>query len=188
MNEQRIEPTILILDAIGLDRSDAKITLDLIERLTEQGNDPQTFSDKEFQTLIRNCTHAIVLHFTKTVEKPTKERHNLKTLIDRDCRDEDKAALKVKFNKIWRDPVYSKISEYRNNIIAHRGKQFGSYEAVKQEFTECRDYLIQNTKRVGKLIDRIFDLQVKIKNSRNKKRGLPSDSSSDSFVIAIRVP
>ena len=187
MNEQRIESALLIDDAIGLDRSDAKITLDLIERLTEQINHPQTlaFSDNELQTLIRNCTHAIVLHFTKTVEKPTKERYNLKTLIERECHDEEKAALRVKFNKICRDPVYLKISEYRNNIIAHRGKLFGSYEAVKQEFTECRDYLIQNKKRVEELIDRIFNLQVKIKNSRNKKRGFPSDSSSDSFTIRL---
>ena len=32
-----------------------------------------------------------------------------------------------------------------------------------------------------------MNLQMEIKNSRNKKRGLPSDNSSDNFTIAIKV-
>ena len=194
MSEQRIEPAILINDAIALDRSDAQITLDLIERLTEQGNDPQTFSDEEFQTLIRNCIHAIVLHFTKTIEEPKGttirgekiQTYNLESLIKNECLAEEQDLLRTEVCSIRGDHIYREILEYRIKIIAHRNIRSGSYQEIEQEFIECRNFLIQNKKRIGKLIERIFDLQVKIKNSRNKKRGLPSDSWSDSFQIIVR--
>ena len=185
MSEQRIPPQIRISNAIDQDISDTKITLNLIERLTEQSNHPKTlaFSSEELQTLIRNCTHAIILHLTKTIEKPIDktingekvQTYNLESLIKDECPAEDQDKLKQEFCYIRSDHIYQKLVRYRHNIIAHRNMKYSSYQAIEQEFVKCKDYLLENKKHIEKLIDKIHSLQMDIKNSRNKKRRLPTD-------------
>ena len=53
MNEQRVEPQVRLVNAIDRDLIDAKINLNLIERLTEQNDHPQTraFNDEELQAI-----------------------------------------------------------------------------------------------------------------------------------------
>ena len=189
MNEQRIPASIRINNAIDLDAMDAKTTLNLIERFTELSNHPETFafSDKELQTVIRNCVHAIILNLTKTIEKPREGTYNLQSLIHHICSDEDQDMLKKELHEIRGNKIYGKLVEYRNKIVAHRNMEYGNYQVIEQEFTECGDYLIQNKKRIEKLIGKIYDLQMKIKRSRDKKLGLPTDSGSDFFIFEVIV-
>ena len=57
MKEQRMEPQVRLVNAIDRDLIDAKINLNLIERLIEQNDRPQTraFNDEELQAIIRSC-------------------------------------------------------------------------------------------------------------------------------------
>ena len=171
MNEQQMETQVRILNGIDRDLMDAKITLNLIEKLTEQANHPHThaFNDEELQTLIRNCTHAIILNLTKTIEKPRDESYNLQSLIESVCHEDDLEELKEKFYKIRGNNIYAKLHKYRLTIIAHRNIEYKDYHAIEDEFTECRDYLLRNKRNIENLIDQIDDLQMKIKNSRTKK-------------------
>ena len=163
MNEQQIQPGLRINNAIDRDVMDAKITLNLIEKLTEQSNHPQTlvFSDEELQTLIRNCVHAIILNFTKTIEEPrTKtvdgekiQTYNLESLIERECHAENRELLKGEVCKIRGDRVYGKLVEYRLKIIAHRNIRGGGYRKIEQEFAECKDYLLKYKGHIEKLIE-----------------------------------
>ena len=133
MSEQRREAQIRLNDAIDQDLTDAKTTLNLLERLTQQNDHPQDslFSSKELETLIRNCVHALILHLTKTMEKPTrnpnpkKEKYNLESLINHVCHDDDKTMLRSECHKIQGNKVYGKLVEYRHNIIAHRNIEYG---------------------------------------------------------------
>lgn len=175
MNEQRTGPQVRIADANDRDLRDAKTSLSLIKRLTEQSHLSQNFhfNAEELQTLIRNCTHAIILNLTKTIEKPNERvkegAYNLESLIDYVCHDEDKDTLKQECHKIRGDKIYSKLVEYRLKIIAHRNIRYSGYQAMEQEFTECKDYLLQNKGHIEKLVEKINALQMKIKRSRTKK-------------------
>ena len=179
MNEQPTKPQLRLRNAIDQDLMDAKITLNLIEKLTEQINDPQidTFDDEELQTLIRNCTHAVILNLTKTLERPRDETYNLQSLIDRVCHEDDLEVLKAKCYKIRGDKIYGKLVGYRHTIIAHRNMEYKSYRVIEQEFAECRDYLLKNREHIEKLVEKIEDLQMDIKRSQRKKHGLPDDGS-----------
>ena len=171
MNEQQKETQVRILNGIDRDLIDAKITLNLIEKLTEQGNHPHThtFNDEELQTLIRNCTHAIILNLTKTIEKPRGESYNLQSLIESVCHEDDLEELKEKFYKIHGNNIYAKLHRYRLTIIAHRNIEYKDFHAIEDEFTECRDYLLRNKRNIENLIAQIDNLQMKIKKSRTKK-------------------
>ena len=52
MNDQRRVTQVLVVDAIDLDLRDAKVTISLIERLTEQNNHPETCL-----LTTKNCRH-----------------------------------------------------------------------------------------------------------------------------------
>ena len=196
MNKKRVKSQTRVCDAIDRDLMDAKITLDLIGRLTEQNSHPQTcpFSNEELQTLIRNCTHATVLHLTKAVEKPRvnlkvsakTETYNLEFLIDSVCHDEDKDTLKKECYKIRGNKVYSELIKYRHNIIAHRNLEYRNYQAMEREFAECRDYLVKKKGQIKNLIEKINCLQINIKISQYKKLGFPDDGSSISLVIVSK--
>ena len=193
MSEQRIEPKLRLNDAIDQDLTDAKITLNLLERLTQQNDHPQDslFSSKELETLIRNCVHALILHLTKTIEEPPrnpeknpkKETYNLESLINHMCHDDDKTMLRGECHKIRGNRVYGKLVEYRHNIIAHRNIEYRSSQAIAKEFAECKDYLLRNKERIEKLVDKINELQMNIASSRNKKRGLPSNVAIFEVII-----
>ena len=184
MNEQRRETQVRLVNAIDRDLMDAKITLSLIERLTKQNDHPQTFTfnDEELKTLIRNCTYAVVLNLTKTLERPGDETYNLQSLIEQVCREEDLEVLKEKCCRIRGDKIYSKLVEYRHTIIAHRNMEYKDYHAIEEEFTECRDYLLKNKEHIEKLIDKIDSLQMEIKRSRTKKE-FNYDGGADIFEI-----
>ena len=192
MKAQRIPPRIRIHDAIDQDLKDAKITLNLLEKLTEQEKDPQTciFSKEELETLIRNCVHAIVLNFTKTIEIPKRqfenETYNLESLIDSICQDDDKDSLKEDLREIRGNRIYGKLVEYRLNIIAHRNIEYRNYQAIEWKFKECQDYLLQKKKDIEKLIGKMGLLQMDIESSYNRKHGIPEGSAS--FQIQIIVP
>ena len=196
MNKKRVKPQTRVCDAIDRDLMDAKITLDLIGRFTEQVSHPQTcpFSNEELQTLIRNCTHAIVLNLTKAVEKPQvnhkvspkKETYNLEFLIDHVCHDEDKDTLKKECHKIRGNRVYCELVKYRHNIIAHKNLEYANYQAMELEFSECRDYLLKKKGQIKKLIEKINCLQMNIKISQYKELGLPNDGSSISIIIVSK--
>lgn len=195
MSEQRVPARIRIHDSIDQDVMDAKMNLNLIEKLAEQEKHPQTciFSEKERETLMRNCVHTITLNLTKTIEKPTIyeekiQTFNLESLIDSVCHDEDKKSLREELCKMRGNKIYGKLVEYRHKIIAHRNIEYASQQAIKQVFQECKDYLLKNRGGIEKLVNRIGSLQMDIKDSRDKKRGLPSNSSSDSFAFTIVVP
>ena len=180
MSEQRIQPNLRINNAIDQDLMDAKMNLNLIEKLVEQEKHPQTciFSTKEQETLMRNCVHTITLNLTKTIEKPTIHEEkiqtfNLESLIDSVCHDEDKKSLREELCKMRGNRIYGKLVEYRHKIIAHRNIEYASQQAIKQVFEECKDYLLKHKGQIEKLIDKINDLQMNIKDSRLKKRGLP---------------
>ena len=179
MGKQRTKPQLRLRNAIDQDLIDAKITLNLIEKLTKQINDRQTgvFGNAELQTLIRNCTHAVILNLTKTLERPGDKTYNLQSLIDRVCHEDDLALLKEECHKIRGDKIYSKLVDYRHTIIAHRNMEYKSYRVIEQEFAECRDYLLKNREHIEKFVKKIEDLQMDIKRSRHKKRGLPDDGS-----------
>ena len=184
MNEQQRETQVRLLNAIDRDLIDAKITLDLIEKLTEQSNNSHTciFSDEELQTLIRNCTHAIILNLTKTIERPGAETYNLQSLIAQVCHEDDLEVLKVECEKIRGDKIYGKLVKYRHTIIAHRNVEYKDYIVIEEEFAECRDYLLENKGHIEKLIAQIDDLQMKIKRSRTKKE-FNYDGGADIFKI-----
>ena len=184
MNEQRMETQVRLLNAIDRDLIDAKITLNIIEKLTEQNNHPQTrtFNDDELQTLIRNCTHAVILNLTKTLEKPGGKTYNLQSLIEQVCHEDDREVLKEECCKIRGDKIYSKLVEYRHTIIAHRNMEYKDFHAIEDEFTECRDYLLKNNGHIEKLADQIDDLQMEIKRSRTKKE-FNYDGGADIFKI-----
>ena len=179
MKEQRRNVEFRLRNGIDMDLIDAKITLNLIEKLTKQIHDRQTgnFGDEELQTLIRNCTHAVILNLTKTLERPGDETYNLQSLIDRVCHEDDLEVLKAKCYKIRGDKIYGKLVDYRHTIIAHRNMEYKSYRVIEQEFAECRDYLLKNREHIEKFVRKIEDLQMDIKRSRHKKRGLPDDGS-----------
>lgn len=189
MSEQRRKTRIRSIDAIDQDLKDAKTTLNLLERLTEENNNPQTgtFSENESPTLIRNCTHAIILHLTKTLEEPPKnpkkETYNLESLINHLCHDDDKTTLRAECHRIRGNKVYGKLVEYRHNIIAHRNIEYGGFQAIEKAFVECKDYLLRNKKRIGELVDKINMLQMDIASSRNKKLGLPSNVSVVKIIV-----
>ena len=184
MNEQRNETQVRLLNAIDRDLIDANITLNLIERLTEQNDHPQTraFSDEELKTLTRNCTHAIILNLTKTLEKPGDQTYNLESLINHVCHDDDKATLRDECHKIRGNKVSGKLVEYRHKIIAHRNIEYKDYYVIEDEFIECRDYLLRNKGKIEKLIGQIDDLQMKIKKSRTKKE-FHYDGGAEIFKI-----
>ena len=184
MNEQRNETQIRLLNAIDRDLIDANITLNLIEKLTEQNDHPQTraFSDEELKTLTRNCTHAIILNLTKTLEKPGDQTYNLESLINHVCHDDDKATLRDECHKIRGNKVSGKLVEYRHKIIAHRNIEYKDYYVIEDEFIECRDYLLRNKGKIEKLIGQIDDLQMKIKKSRTKKE-FHYDGGAEIFKI-----
>ena len=184
MNEQQTETQVRLLNAIDRDLIDAKITLNLIEKLIEQGNHPHThaFTDEELQTLIRNCTHSIILNLTKTIERPRSQSYNLESLIDSVCHEDDLVVLKEKCHNIRGEKIYSKLVEYRIKIIAHRNMEYKDYHTIEDEFTECRDYLLNNRERIERLVDEINDLQMKIKKSRTKKE-FGYDSGAEIFKI-----
>ena len=179
MNEQRTKPQLRLRNAIDQDLMDAKITLNLIEKLTEQISDRQidTFDDEELQTLIRNCTHAVILNLTKTLERPGDKTYNLQSLIELVCHEDDLDVLKAECCKIRGDKIYGRLVGYRHTIIAHRNMEYKSYSVIEQEFAECRDYLLKNREHIEKFVKKIEDLQMKIKRSRHKKRGFPDDGS-----------
>lgn len=153
MNEQRNETQVRLLNAIDRDLIDANITLNLIEKLTEQNDHPQTraFSDEELKTLTRNCTHAIILNLTKTLEKPGDQTYNLESLINHVCHDDDKATLRDECHKIRGNKVSGKLVEYRHKIIAHRNIEYKDYYVIEDEFIECRYYLLRNKGKIEKL-------------------------------------
>ena len=184
MNEQRTKPQLRLRNAIDQDLMDAKITLNLIEKLTEQISDRQidTFDDEELQTLIRNCTHAVILNLTKTLERPGDKTYNLQSLIELVCHEDDLDVLKAECCKIRGDKIYGKLVEYRHTIIAHRNVEYRDYLVIEEEFTECRDYLLENKGYIKQLIDKIDDLQMKIKSSRIKKLGF-IDYGAEIFEI-----
>ena len=184
MNEQRNETQVRLLNAIDRDLIDANITLNLIEKLTEQNDHPQTraFSDEELKTLTRNCTHAIILNLTKTLEKPGDQTYNLESLINHVCHDDDKATLRDECHKIRGNKVSGKLVEYRHKIIAHRNIEYKDYYVIEDEFIECRDYLLRNKGKIEKLIGQIDDLQMKIKKSRTKKE-FHYDGGAEIFKI-----
>ena len=138
------------------------------------------------QTLIRNCTHAIILNLTKTLERPKGETYNLESLIDHVCHDEDKDMLKEECHKIRGNRIYSELVKYRHSIIAHRNMEYKDYRVVEQEFVECKDYLLNNKERIENLMEKINSLQMTIKRSRNKKLGLHDDGGSEVLKIEIR--
>ncbi|MCY4554151.1 MAG: hypothetical protein OXC79_10800 [Candidatus Poribacteria bacterium] len=194
MNNQRRNPQVRILDAIDQDLMDGKISLNLIEKLTQQNAQPSTgaFNNEELQILIRNCTHAVILNLTKTLEKPKektkvspkKETYNLESLIDSVCHDEDKDTLKKECHKIRGNKVYCELVKYRNKIIAHRNIEYRTYHAIAQEFAECTDYLLKKKESIEKLLQKINDLQMNIKSSRIKKLGFP-DNGAEIFMIDV---
>ena len=190
MNEQRVEPQVRLVNAIDRDLIDAKINLNLIERLTEQNDHPQTraFNDEELQAIIRSCTYAVVLNLTKTLEKPNenpeRETYNLQSLIEQVCHEDDLEVLKAECGKIRGDARYRELVKYRHNIIAHRNIEYKDYLAIEDKFTECRDYLLENKGHIGTLVDQINDLQMKIKTSRIKKLGF-IDNGAEIFAIEI---
>lgn len=188
MNEQQIPPQMRIWNAIDQDLRDAKITLSLIEKLTDQNNRTQTclFNNEELETLIRNCIHSIILNLTKTIEKPKSETHNLESRINNICHDEDQDLLKKEVHKIRGDKIYGKLVEYRHKIIAHRNIEYKSYQAIEQEFTACKDYLRENKEHIEKLIEDIISLLMNIKISRDKKLGRPDNTASDFFIIRVK--
>ena len=179
MNEQKRNVELRLRNGIDIDLIDAKITLNLIEKLTEQINDRQTgtFGDDELQTLIRNCIHAVILNLTKTLERPGDKTYNLQSLIEQVCHADDLEVLKAECCKIRGDKIYGKLVDYRHTIIAHRNMEYKSYHVIEQEFAECRDYLLKNREHIEKFVKKIEDLQMDIKRSRRKKRGLPNDGS-----------
>ncbi len=198
-------PGIRFLNAIDLDLMDAKKTISLIEKLIAQSNQPNTsvFSKKELQTLIRNCIHSIILNLTKTIEKPKEkignesvklgtrkyreielQTYNLKALIDYTCHDDDLNALTEEYDKIKGNNIYGKLVDYRHSIIAHRNIEYQNYQAIEQKFAECKDFLIKNRDKINSLIDKIHDLQMDIKASRNKKLGLRGDG--DVLMLNVR--
>ena len=192
MSEQYQKAQLRILDSIDKDFDDARVSLSLIERLTEQSANSNTsnFSNEELQTLIRNCIHSVILNLTKTLERPSKnkknETYNIELLIDNRCHDEDKDRLRDKCKKIRGNQVYNQLEKYRNNIIAHRNIVYGSYQAMGDIFSECKDYLLANKERIQTLIGEINTLQMEIKDSRNKKLGRP-DFGGDLFEINVVV-
>ena len=193
MKEQQIPPNIRINNAIDQDIRDAKINLNLIEKVTDPSDLPQTlvFSSEELQTLMRNCVHAVILNLTKTIEKPIihEERiqtYNLESLIDSICHHDDINSLKNEVQRIRGNKIYGKLIEYRHKIIAHRNVEYGEYQAIEQEFTECKDYLLKHKGQIEKLIDKINDLQMNIKDSRLKKRGFPP-GAYDMFTLHVKV-
>ena len=113
MNEQKRNAELRLLNGIDIDLIDAKITLNLIEKLTEQIDNRQasTFGAKELQTLIRNCTHAVILNLTKTLERPGNKTYNLQSLIDHVCHEDDLNVLKAECCKIRQ-----KLSRNRTRI------------------------------------------------------------------------
>ena len=190
MKEQRIPPRIRIHDAIDQDLKDAKITLNLLEKLTEQEQDPQTciFSKEELETLIRNCVHAIVLNFTKTIETPKRqfenETYNLESLIDSICQDDDKDSLKGDLREIRGNRIYGRLVEYRLNIIAHRNIEYRNYQAIEWKFKECQDYLLEKKKDIEKLIGKMELLQMDIESSDKKKHGIPEGLASFQIIVS----
>ena len=194
MKEQQILPNMRINNAIDQDIRDAKINLNLIERFTDPSDLPQilVFSSEELQTLIRNCVHTVILNLTKTIEKPIIyekriQTYNLESLIGGVCHDDDINSLKNEVQRIRGNKIYGKLVEYRHKIIAHRNVEYGEYQAIEQEFTECKDYLLKHKEQIEKLIGKINDLQMNIKDSRLKKRGLPP-GAYDMFTLHIKVP
>ena len=190
MKEQRIPPRIRIHDAIDQDLKDAKITLNLLEKLTEQEQDSQTciFSKEELETLIRNCVHAIVLNFTKTIETPKRqfenETYNLESLIDSICQDDDKDSLKGDLREIRGNRIYGRLVEYRLNIIAHRNIEYRNYQAIEWKFKECQDYLLEKKKDIEKLIGKMELLQMDIESSDKKKHGIPEGLASFQIIVS----
>ena len=192
MKEQQISPNIRINNAIDQDVRDAKINLNLIGKVTDLSDLPQTivFSSEELQTLIRNCVHAVILNLTKTIEKPIIhekriQTYNLESLIDSVCHDDDVNALKNEVQRIRGNKIYGKLVEYRHKIIAHRNVEYRGYQAIEQEFTECKDYLLEHKGQIEKLIEKINDLQMNIKDSRQKKRGFPL-GAYDTFTLHVK--
>ena len=189
MNEQHVPADIRILNAIDQDIEDAKITLGLIEKLTEENSNTHSniFNKDEIQTLIRNCIHAIILNLTKTIEYPQWETFNLESHIDAVCHDDDKDQLKIIVKGIRGDHIYGNIRKYRDKIIAHRGIDYKGQHAIKQVFEECKKYIINNKQHINMLLNKINDLQMKIKGSKNKKAGLP-EYGADTFKIHVKLP
>ena len=133
MNEQRMETQVRLVNAIDRDLMDAKITLNLIERLTEQSDHPhtRTFNDEELPALIRSCTYAVVLNLTKTLEKPARYTYNLQSLIDQVCHEDDLDVLKAECCKMRGDKIYGRLVEYRHAIIAHRNIEYKDYLSIE---------------------------------------------------------
>ena len=186
--KEQVETQVRLVNAIDRDLMDAKINLNLIERLTKHNDHPQTFTfnDEELQAIIRSCTYVVVLNLTKTLEKPNenpeRETYNLQSLIKQVCHEDDLEVLKAECGKIRGDARYRELVKYRHTIIAHRNVKYKDYLVIEEEFTECRDYVLKNKGHIEQLIDKIDDLQMKIKRSRTKKE-FNYDGGAEVFKI-----